>query len=63
MPKRPPRMDGEIFAAANAPQTAPTVLAISRNMPMRMFENPSRTYAAAAPEEVAITDISVAPMA
>ena len=30
---------------------------------MRTFVYPSRTYAAAAPEEVAITDTSDAPMA
>ena len=50
-------------ATAKAPQTAPTVVAISRNMPIRMLEKPSRTYAAAAPLEVAITEISAAPMA
>jgi hypothetical protein len=62
-PKITPRTPGEILAAANAPQTAPTVVAISRNMPMRMLEKPSRTYAAAAPEDVAITEINAAPMA
>jgi len=32
-------------------------------MPTRMLVYPSRTYAAAAPDEVAITDTSDAPMA
>ena len=49
--------------ARNAPNTAPTVVATSRNIPIRTFESPSRTYAAAAPDEVAITEISDAPMA
>ena len=46
-----------------APTTAPTVVAISRNMPRRIFEKPSFTYAAAAPDEVAITETNAAPMA
>jgi hypothetical protein len=29
--------------ARNAPKIAPIVVAISRNMPMRMLEKPSRT--------------------
>ncbi len=55
--------DVGIFAARNAPNRAPVVVAISRNIPMRMLENPSLTYATAAPDEVAITDTSDAPMA
>jgi len=42
---------------------APTVVATSRNIPIRMLVKPSRTYAAAAPEDVAITDTSDAPTA
>ena len=53
----------EILAASSAPAIAPKVVAISRNIPIRMLEKPSRTYAAAAPEEVAMTETSVAPMA
>src|SRR5579862_7964726 len=53
----------ETRVATAAPRSAPRVVAISRNMPMRMFENPSLTYAAAAPDEVAITDTSDAPTA
>ena len=52
-----------IFAVRNAPSNAPTVVAISRNIPMRMLENPSFTYAAADPDDVAITETSDAPMA
>src|SRR5579885_3774451 len=46
-----------------APQIAPIVVAISRNIPTRTFEYPSRTYAAAAPDDVAITETSAAPIA
>ena len=46
-----------------APATAPRVVATSRNMPTRMFEYPSLTYAAAAPDDVAITETSDAPIA
>src|ERR1700722_3312261 len=53
----------ETYPAINAPLSAPTVVAISRNMPTRMFEYPSRKYAAAAPDDVAITDTSDAPIA
>jgi hypothetical protein len=49
--------------ARNAPKSAPMVVATSRNMPMRTLERPSRTYAAAAPEEVAMTEMREAPMA
>ncbi len=49
--------------ASTAPVSAPTVVATSRNIPTRTFVNPSRTYAAAAPDEVAITDTSEAPIA
>ena len=49
--------------ASSAPQTAPIVVATQRKSPMRMFEIPSRKYAAAAPEEVAITEQSAAPIA
>src|SRR5208282_245223 len=47
-----------IRVARKAPINAPKVVAISRNMPIRILENPSFTYAAAAPEEVAITETS-----
>ena len=40
------------WVARNAPTSAPSVVAISRNIPIRMLEKPSLTYAAAAPEEV-----------
>ena len=53
----------ETHTAMIAPASAPSVVAISRNMPIRMLENPSFTYAAAAPEEVAITETRDAPMA
>jgi hypothetical protein len=43
--------------ARYAPRSAPRVVAISRNIPMRTLEKPSRTQAAAVPEEVAITEI------
>ena len=49
--------------ARKAPSNAPKVVAISKNIPMRMLENPSFTYEAAAPDEVAITETSEAPMA
>src|SRR5207244_850817 len=39
--------------ASSAPQIAPVVVAISRNMPMRILESPSATYAEAAPDDVA----------
>src|SRR6185503_19862692 len=42
---------------------APAVVATSRNMPMPTLENPSRTYAAAAPDEVAMTEMSDTPIA
>src|SRR5207237_10912311 len=51
------------LVARNAPNSAPKVVAISRNIPILMLENPSFTYAAAAPEEVALPDPSDAPMA
>ena len=44
--------------ATAAPASAPAVVAISRNIAIRMFEKPSDTYAAAAPDEVAMTDTS-----
>src|SRR5581483_5936786 len=52
-----------ILVARNAPTMAPSVVATSRNIPIRMLEKPSLTYAAAAPEDVAITDTSEAPIA
>ena len=52
-----------VIVASHAPSTAPMVVAISRNMPIRMLEKPSRTYAAADPDDVAMTDISDAPIA
>ena len=54
---------GSRTTASMAPDTAPVVVAMQRNSPMRMFEMPSRRYAAAAPEEVAITEDSAAPIA
>ena len=50
------------LSANEAPTTAPIVVAISRNIPILILEKPSLTYAAAAPEDVAMTDTSVAPM-
>src|ERR1700722_107403 len=52
-----------MYPARNAPLSAPTVVATSKNMPTRMFEYPSFKYAAAAPDEVAITETSEAPIA
>src|SRR5690242_15683368 len=52
-----------IRPARYAPPNAPTVVAISRSMPTRTLVNPSLTYAAAAPEDVAITETSDAPTA
>lgn len=40
-----------------------SVVATSRNIPMRTLVKPSLTYAAAAPEEVAITETRDAPIA
>src|SRR6476660_7595017 len=54
---------GDMRAVKYAPTSAPRVVAISRNIPMRMLEKPSLTYAAAEPEEVAITETSDAPIA
>jgi hypothetical protein len=51
------------YNAMAAPAMAPSVVAISRNMPMRMFKIPSLTYADAAPDEVAMTEINEVPMA
>jgi hypothetical protein len=42
---------------------APTVVAISRNIPIRKFVNPSLTLTAAAPDEVAMIEMRDAPMA
>ena len=47
----------------SAPPTAPRVVAISRNIPNLILATPSLTYAAAEPEEVAITDTKAAPIA
>ena len=47
----------------NAPTTAPIVVAISRNIPIRILVKPSFTKATAAPEEVPITETSEAPIA
>jgi hypothetical protein len=51
------------FAEIYAPKSAPKVVAISRNIPMRILVKPSFTYAEAAPDEVAITEIREAPTA
>ncbi len=42
-PKMTAMYDVEILAARNAPSSAPVVVAISRNIPIRMLENPSLT--------------------
>ena len=42
-PKITARALVEMRAARNAPTKAPNVVAISRNIPIRMFENPSFT--------------------
>lgn len=49
--------------AKYAPDIAPMVVAISRKMPILIFEIPFFTYEAAAPEEVAITAIREVPTA
>jgi hypothetical protein len=49
--------------ASDAPIRAPVVVATSINMPSRIFENPSFTYAEAAPQGVAITETRAAPIA
>ena len=49
--------------ASDAPIRAPVVVATSINMPSRMFESPSFTYAEAAPQDVAITETRAAPIA
>ena len=49
--------------ARNAPVIAPVVVAISSNIATRRLVIRSRTYAAAAPLEVAITDTIDAPIA
>src|SRR5262252_5822792 len=51
------------IAAKKAPKSAPSVVAISRNIPILILEKPSFTYAAAAPDDVAITETSDAPTA
>ena len=48
--------------ARNAPQIAPIVVAISRNMPTRRLVMWSLTYAAAAPLEVAMTETIETPI-
>jgi len=63
MPKMTARADDEMYTARTVPRSAPMVVAISRNIPTRMFVNPSFTNAAAAPEDVAITHTSDAPIA
>jgi hypothetical protein len=50
-------------ATSDAPTSAPIVVAISSSIPMRMLVKPSLTYAAAAPELVAMIETSEAPMA
>src|ERR1700745_1186205 len=51
------------YTDTTVPADPPSVVATSRNIPTRTFEYPSRTYAAAAPLDVAITDTSAAPIA
>ena len=53
----------ETNIAMYAPTSAPRVVAISSSMPTRMFVKPSRTYAAAAPDDVEMTETSEAPIA
>ncbi len=62
-PSRTSRNDGATAAARRAPPTAPLVVASSRNIPIRMSVIRSRTYAAAAPELVAMTLTMLAPIA
>ena len=52
-----------MYIATKAPTTAPTVVAISRNIPMRTLVILSLMYAAAAPEEVAMEVTKAAPTA
>src|SRR5580700_2951147 len=63
--KTTPKMTPSAFVAKrtarNAPRMAPAVVATSRNIPIRMLEYPSFVYAAAAPDDVAITEMSEAP--
>lgn len=54
---------GLMSPAMNAPKSAPRTVATSRKMPMRMLVKPSRTYAAAAPELVAMTATREVPTA
>jgi hypothetical protein len=42
-PKMMAMEEVETWVASAAPMSAPTVVAISRNMPIRILENPSRT--------------------
>ena len=49
--------------AMRAPDTAPMVVAISRNMPRRTLVMPSFTYAEPEPLEVAIEATKAAPTA
>jgi hypothetical protein len=62
-PKTAPRAEVGILAASKPPVMAPKVVAISRNIPIRMFEKPFFRKAEAAPDEVAITETRVAPIA
>src|SRR5215471_10691328 len=62
-PKITPIADVDTPAARNAPNKAPSVVAISRNIPMRMLEKASLRYDTAAPDEVAMTETSEAPTA
>src|SRR5262245_43683275 len=49
--------------ATTAPRIAPKTVATSSSIPIRTFVYPSRTYAAAAPDEVAMIATSDAPIA
>ncbi len=62
-PKHDSQRAGGHQVAIEGSNKPPNVVAISRNMPMRMLEKPSFRNAAAAPEEVAMTETSEAPMA
>ncbi|MMZ64718.1 hypothetical protein D1872_270690 [compost metagenome] len=54
---------GAISAPRKAPVMAPTVVAISRNMPTLKLVIRSRRYATAEPLDVAMTEIMLAPIA
>ena len=52
-----------MYAAIREPIIAPSVVAISRDMPIFMFDSPSFMYLLAAPLDVAMVDTRLAPAA